>query len=248
MEQKRKHINLTRSVVESFKEKFLHGEIHPGETLPSERELAEQMNVSRTTIREAIIALKVMGLIEMKQGKRATVKAPSVDSVIEILSLVTPLDQNKTISLIELREIFEPPCVGLATQKATTQDLQEIKKSLDDMDRSADNHETFFKADYEFHRNIMLATHNDMIVIFYTIFIPILRSLAMITLVETEETKSVFEAQRRKHEKILQAMSQGDAELAGQSVQELITETKNRYMKSIFTVHSELDSPDRSTK
>jgi crotonobetainyl-CoA:carnitine CoA-transferase CaiB-like acyl-CoA transferase len=67
MEQKRKHINLTRSVVESFKEKFLNGEIHPGEKLPSERELAEQMNVSRTTIREAIIAIKVMGLIEMKQ-------------------------------------------------------------------------------------------------------------------------------------------------------------------------------------
>lgn len=241
-----KSVNLTRSVVEVFKEKFLNGEIAPGQTLPSERELAEQFKVSRTTIREAIIALKVMGLIDMTQGKRATVKAPSVDSVLEILSLVTPLDQNKIISLLELREIFEPPCVRLATVKATPQELQEINQSLNEMGRSGNNPEEFFKADYQFHLNIMLATHNEMIVIFYTIFQPLLKSLARRTLVEIEETNSAFEVQTRNHEKILQAMSQGNADLAGHSAQELITETKNRYLKSIFTVHGENHNLGRS--
>lgn len=219
----------------------MRGVIQPGDHLPSERVLAEQLRVSRTTIREAIITLKVMGLVEISRGKRAMIKTPSLDNVLEILSLSTPLDQAKTISLLELREILEPPCVALSTQRATTQELHDINKSLDAMSLSADDPEAFFKADYEFHRNMMLATHNDMIVIFYTIFQPLLKSLAKITLIDTGKTNSVFEAQARKHEKILQAMAQGDAKLARQSAKDLITETKNRYMSTIFTVHGETD-------
>ncbi len=111
--------NLTRSVVETFKKQFLSGKIKPGDKIPSERELSEQLNVSRTTIREAIIALKVMGLVAVQQGKRARVTAPSVNNVLEILSLVAPLDQTNILNLLELREIFEPACVFLATKRVS---------------------------------------------------------------------------------------------------------------------------------
>ena len=90
MKLEAKTMNLTKRVVESFKEKFLSGEIKPGDILPSERDLAEQLKVSRTTVREAIIALTVMGLIEKQQGKRAIVSVPSADSIFELFSFVIP--------------------------------------------------------------------------------------------------------------------------------------------------------------
>lgn len=231
--------NLIKNVIDHFKNQFLEGKVKPGELLPSERDLAEQLGVSRTTIREAIITLKVMGLVEISRGKRAQIRNPSLDSVLEILSLATPLDQEKTIALLELREIFEPPCVGLATRRATTQELKEINKSLDDMSRSANDPDGFFNADYEFHRKIMLATHNDMIEIFYTIFQPLLKNLARITFINKQREYADFKETTKKHEAILQALANGDAEAAMEYSRKLLAATKKRYLESIFTVHEE---------
>jgi GntR family transcriptional repressor for pyruvate dehydrogenase complex len=217
--------NLTRSVVETFKERFLSGDIKPGDTIPSERDLAEELNVSRTTIREAIIALKVMGLVDVKQGKRAKVTAPSVDNVLEILSLVAPLDQTNILNLLELREIFEPACVFLATKRVTASELSIIKQKLDIMMRSVGDLDAFFKADYAFHRTIMLATHNDMIVMFYNVFEPLLESLHKKIVVSSQETLS--------HEKVLQAMIEGNSELASNLAREIIINARDRLLKSI---------------
>jgi len=217
--------NLTRSVVESFKEQFLSGEIKPGDTIPSEREFAEQLNVSRTTIREAIIALKVMGLVDVQQGKRARVTAPSVDNVLEILSLVVPLDQTNILNLLELREIFEPACVFLATKRVSASELSIIQQKLDYMMRSPDDLDAFFKADYEFHKAIMLATHNEMIVMFYNVFQPLLVSLHKRIVMTSQETIS--------HKKVLHAMMKGNSEQASDLAREIIIAARDRLLKSI---------------
>lgn len=217
--------NRTRSVVETFKDQFLSGKIKPGDTIPSERELTEQLNVSRTTIREAIIALKVMGLVDVQQGKRARVTAPSVNNVLEILSLVAPLDRTNILNLLELREIFEPACVFLATRRVSASELSTIQQKLDYMMRSPDDLDTFFKADYEFHRAIMLATHNDMIVMFYNVFQPLLESLHKRIVMTSQETIS--------HEKVLQAMMKGNSELASDLAREIIIAARDRLLTSI---------------
>jgi GntR family transcriptional repressor for pyruvate dehydrogenase complex len=243
MKSKGKAPNLTRSVIETFKERFLSSEIKPGDTIPSERDLAEQLNVSRTTIREAIIALKVMGLVDVKQGKRATVTAPSVDNVLEILSLVAPLDQTNILNLLELREIFEPACVFLATKRVTASELSIIKQKLDNMVHSVGDLNAFFKADYAFHRAIMLATHNDMIVMFYNVFEPLLESLHKKIVVSSQETLS--------HEKVLQAMMRGNSKLASDLAREIIINARDRLLKTITEEEREvadvsLESPNNA--
>jgi GntR family transcriptional repressor for pyruvate dehydrogenase complex len=225
MKSKAQATNLTRSVVETFKEQFLNGRIKPGDRIPSERELTEKLNVSRTTIREAIIALKVMGLVDVQQGKRARVTVPSVDNVLEILSLVAPLDKTNILNLLELREIFEPACVSLATKRVTSSELSTILQKLDYMKRSYNDVDTFFKADYEFHKAIMIATHNDMIVMFYNVFQPLLVSLHRRIVMTSQETDS--------HEKVLQAMMKGDSERASDLVREIIINSRDRLLKFI---------------
>jgi GntR family transcriptional repressor for pyruvate dehydrogenase complex len=225
MKSKAKATNLTRSLVEIFKEQFLNGRIKPGERIPSERELTEKLNVSRTTIREAIIALKVMGLVDVQQGKRARVTVPSVDNVLEILSLVTPLDKTNMLNLLELREIFEPACVSLATKRVTSSELSTILQKLDYMKRSHEDVGTFFKADYEYHKAIMIATHNDMIVMFYNVFQPLLVGLHKRIVMTSQETDS--------HEKVLQAMMKGNSERASDLAREIIINSRDRLLKFI---------------
>ena len=225
MKSKAQATNLTRSVVENFKEQFLNGRIKPGDRIPSERELTEKLNVSRSTIREAIIALKVMGLVDVQQGKRARVTVPSVDNVLEILSLVAPLDKTNILYLLELREIFEPACVSLATKRVTPSELSTILQKLDYMKRSHKDVGTFFKADYEFHKAIMIATHNDMIVMFYNVFQPLLVSLHKRIVMTSQETES--------HQKVLQAMMQGNSERASDLAREIIINSRDRLLKFI---------------
>jgi GntR family transcriptional repressor for pyruvate dehydrogenase complex len=225
-------MNLTRSVIETFKEQFLSGRIKPGDRIPSERELTEQLNVSRTTIREAIIALKVMGLVDVQRGKRARVKVPSVDNVLEILSLVAPLDQMNILNLLELREIFEPACVFLAVKRVTASELSTIQQKLDYMKRSHDDLDAFFKADYEFHKAIMIATHNNMIVMFYNIFQPLLKSLHQRIVMTSQETDD--------HEKVLQAMMKGNNELAYDLARKIIISARDRLYKAISEEEQEI--------
>ena len=224
--------NLTRSIVELFKEQFLSGKIKPGDRMPSERELTEQLNVSRTTIREAIIALKVMGLIDVQQGKRARVTAPSVGNVLEILSMVVPLDQTNILNLLELREIFEPACVFIAAKRVTASELRNIQQKLDVMMHSSEDLDSFFMADYEFHKAIMMTTHNDMIVMFYNIFQPLLKSLHKRIVMTSRETRS--------HKKILQAMMQGNSELASGLAREIIIDARDRLLKTMSKENKEI--------
>ena len=225
MKSEAKPTNLTKRVVESFKEKFLSGELKPGDTLPSERDLAEQLKVSRTIIREAIIALTVMGLIEKQQGKRATVCAPSAESIFELFSFVIPLDQSNILNLFELREVFEPYCANLATKRATPNELQTIGQHLHKMGNSIDDVEAFLAADHEFHRSIILTTHNEIIITFYNFFKPLFKSLYEKIAYIQQETSS--------HEKVYQAMLRGNSEEAAERMRELTVEAKVRYIKVI---------------
>ena len=223
-----KATNLTKSVVDSFKEKFLKGDLKPGQNLPSERDLAQQMNVSRTTVRDAITALRVMGLVEVKQGKRAVITSPSIDTILEPMSLVFPLNESNILSLLEFREVYEPQCVFLATKRVAPNELQKIKFLLDEMERLKSDVQRFAKADFDFHQAIMEATHNEMIVSFTTVFRSLLFNLQIRMALLPEP-----EAAHIKHERVYEGMLNGDPKKAADLMFELIADTKRRYLKSL---------------
>jgi DNA-binding FadR family transcriptional regulator len=222
-----KATHLTKRVVESFKARFLDGELKPGEALPSERELAAQLNVSRTTVRDAITALRVMGLVEVKQGKCATVTAPSVENILEPLMMVFPMEQANILNLLEFREIFEPQCVFLATKRAAPNEIQQIGEYLKEMRRLQGDTARYAEADYHFHQAIMKATHNEMIVVFTTVFRNLLYNLQkrMAALPEPEPLLIT-------HERVYEAMVLGDPQQAADRMRELVANTKADYIRS----------------
>ncbi len=221
--------NLSSNFVDLFKEKFLNGELKPGQPLPSERELAAQYNVSRTTIRDAITTLRGLGLIEVHQGRCATVKAPSMDNLIEPLTMMLPMNHESILNLLEFREIFEPQCVFLATKRAAPSEIQKIGQYLEAMKQFKNSNDSTgaVEADFNFHQAIMQATHNEMIVVFSSAFRSVLYNLQKrMALLPNTASLDV------KHLQVYEAIVSGDPKTASERMVELVAGTKARYIRT----------------
>jgi len=143
---------LYRRIADSIAAEIESGRYKPGDRLPTERELAVQFGVSRPSLREAMIALEIMGLIEAKQGLGITVarrkhKAlPITDSEIG------------AFELIEARRLFEGEVCALAAPLITDEQIEELQALIGDMNSADDS--LAEKADRDFHMLIAQATGN----------------------------------------------------------------------------------------
>jgi GntR family transcriptional regulator, transcriptional repressor for pyruvate dehydrogenase complex len=161
-------------VVDQIRRAIQIGRFLPGEKLPTERELAGQLTVSRTTVREALRVLQGEGLIETRRGRAG-------GAVIIAGSLGTPQELRQLVRrrLAELENIFdyrlaiEPYAARLAADRRTKSDLAKLHdtlKTLDALAAGADDRSDvsppsrFFATDAAFHHQIGLATHNPLLV------------------------------------------------------------------------------------
>ena len=149
---------LYRNVLNKMLDLIKRGEIPVGGRLPPERELAEQFNVSRPTIREAIIALEALGHVEVKTG--------SGIYVLNGRSHNGSINENVSpFELTEARALIEGEAAALAANLITEEELQELEQSLEDMARENDEGDLASgDADRKFHQVIANATRNEMIV------------------------------------------------------------------------------------
>src|SRR6056297_955421 len=139
-------------VIEQIKNEIIEGNLKPGEKIPTERELAKILGVSRTSIREAINALSYSGYLESMQGKGTfvTENAKKYDEISELLSNVSDYSLS---SLMEVREMLEGEFVKLATMRATDEEMREIVKEYN---------AEFVREDLNFHLYIANVTHNPL--------------------------------------------------------------------------------------
>ncbi len=139
------------------------GDFLPGERLPSERALAEQFNVSRPPLREAIIALEVMGLVEVKPGSGVYVCQPT-EADQETLSR-EPEDLPGPFEILESRMLFEADASYLAAKRISNNELQLLSQLLNSLEQfnEAGNAEAAEKVDQQFHMVIADACRNSAI-------------------------------------------------------------------------------------
>jgi GntR family transcriptional regulator, transcriptional repressor for pyruvate dehydrogenase complex len=151
-------------LVDKITECYLAGNLNPGERLPSERELASQFNVSRTTIREALRAMELNGLIEIRQGGGSYVKVSDVQSRKEEIITAVKTENPLVYEMLELRRALEVESAFLAAKRATSADLEKLRTTLNNMALSKQNPELWLKADFDFHIGIAEATHNSIFI------------------------------------------------------------------------------------
>ena len=150
-------------IVEQIKLMLTEGNLKPGDKLPSERDMAEHLKVSRASVREALSALHLMGLVEIKSGEGTFIKPVDVNSIIEPLALILLMERDTIIEILEIRKGLEVEAAGLAAVRREDEDLQKIKEALDEMRSDIDTLEVGEKADWKFHYAVARASQNTLL-------------------------------------------------------------------------------------
>lgn len=146
-----------------IKELIRSGDLIKGEKLPKENELADQLGVSRNSLREAVRALQSMKILEARQGDGTYVSNLEPASMMEILNFAVDISEPISISqFLEIREVLELYCVRIAAAKRTTEELEKLKKIHNNSLEETDT-EKLMKLDTQFHQAISEIVGNPIL-------------------------------------------------------------------------------------
>ncbi|MCT8975014.1 FadR family transcriptional regulator [Clostridium sp. CX1] len=157
-----KNTRVYEQVIEKIKDLIEKGELGCGDKLPSERDLCEQLNVSRTSVREALRVLGILGIVECKIGEGNFIKDNFEDSLLEPLSMTFMLHGSKTDEILDLRKFIEPGMAALAAKNINDEQLQEIKEIVDLLN-STEDEEKCAELDKKLHYKIVQASGNYLV-------------------------------------------------------------------------------------
>ncbi len=191
-------------------ERLILKKLKPGDKLPSERELAETLRVSRSSIRDAIRGLELMGLVEPRQGAGTIVRETSVEALVNPFANALKRRQEMVSELLDFRKMLEPPLAARAAAHASPDDVSEMEEILQRQAEKQDQGEPAVAEDTEFHYSVALASGNSVVLKVLDIVMDQLR--------ETRERSLQVEGRPQKslagHRRILTAIKRHDAEAA----------------------------------
>lgn len=142
---------------------LMRGHWAAGEKIPPERVLCQKLGVGRASLREALKALEIMGMIETRLGEGTFVCERSEFFARPLLWAITGSDISDARELVEARKLIEVELAGLAAERATEEDLAKIREMLDLMEASLDDPARFLEADVQFHLAVAEAGHNSIL-------------------------------------------------------------------------------------
>jgi GntR family transcriptional repressor for pyruvate dehydrogenase complex len=156
-------VALTDEAIEKIKQMIISGKVRPGEKLPREADLAAELGLSRNSLREAVKALSLINVLDVRQGDGtyATSLAPSL--LLEALSFIVDFHRDDTVlEFLEVRRILEPAATALAALRMLDEDKTKLADILDavDADSPVDD---FVAADLEFHKRIAIGSGNSVL-------------------------------------------------------------------------------------
>jgi GntR family transcriptional repressor for pyruvate dehydrogenase complex len=154
-------MSLTDKAITRIRELIQSGELLPGAKLPPEQQLSAELGVSRNLTREAVKALVVARVLEIRRGDGTYVTSLEPTLLLEgVGSAVELLRGDTLLELIEVRRLFEPIATGLAASRISTEDLAEVARHLDAMTHARDDVELLNEHDAAFHRAVIAAAGN----------------------------------------------------------------------------------------
>lgn len=226
-------------VSEILYEKIRTGELKPGDRLDSVEQLAEQLQVSRSAIREALSALKAMGLIEIKQGSGTFVKSNQSNQLDFPLSTAILTNKQGISHLLEVRKIIEVGAAASAAIHRTEEDIQSMMQILDEMKRVQGDGELGEKVDFQFHAAISAASKNPLL----TTILDQVSGLMIATMKETRRIwlyskKITSEKLYDEHMQIFLAIKQQNEELAKHAMASHLSNVEKVLMQYFETTKS----------
>ena len=201
--------DVTQLLVLRFQQMLSDGVLTPGARLPPERELAAHFQVARSSLRQALKVLEIMGVITQKVGDGSYLNRDASSVLAVPMEFLFLLDDTTVQELTELRFLMEPALAAKAAERANSDDIARLRQSITDLEHSERDRVKLVASDLLFHRAIFEASGNRLTGrLFHTIHRAML-NMIMVTsqLVDLEHTVAF-------HRPILAAIEQRDAALA----------------------------------
>ena len=206
---------LSVRIADRLAELIVHGRFAPGDKLPSELELSAELNVSRTTLREALRILATRGLVEVRRGVGTFVtQSRNIHADYDVLKI-----QNTNVNtkdLYEMRLMFEPQAAYYAALRARDEELEEIFRFGALNERMIRNQDPLWDdTEQKFHNSIASATHNP----FITALLPIFNRAIHHGILLANEAPEVAEMTLRDHRVVMEYLKDRNPEGAKTAMQ-----------------------------
>ena len=151
------------AVAKRLLEIFTSGDIEPGTRLPPERQLASTLEVGRSAVREALAALELLGIVDVRPGSGTYLRGNASELLPQTLSWGLMLGEPKTLELIEVRGALEIYAARLAATRMTDDELDRLGQRVDDMRAAISDLKRFVEADLQFHLELARSTDNSVL-------------------------------------------------------------------------------------
>jgi GntR family transcriptional repressor for pyruvate dehydrogenase complex len=202
---------VTDQAIAKIKDLIMSGEFAAGARLPKEQDLAQRLGLSRSSLREAVRALTLIGVLEPRVGDGTYVTSLEPELLLTGMGFISDLLTGSTLlELHHVRRILEPVATEMAATRLDAQGLAALERCLEEMD-AADTTQAFIAADQEFHRIIAAASGN-------TTLASLIQNLSGGTLRarlwRSVTEQNAIEMTKRRHWDIYDALRDGDGERA----------------------------------
>ncbi|GII20961.1 FadR/GntR family transcriptional regulator [Planosporangium mesophilum] len=154
---------ITDEAIERIKEMIVSGELRPGDRLPKEADLAGRLGLSRNSLREAVRALSLVRVLDVRQGDGTYVTSLQPELLLDAVSFLADFHRDDNLlHLLEVRRILEPAASAMAAQVMSDSAIEELGKVLEELHDDPDI-DRLIAADLEFHRRIAAGSGNPVL-------------------------------------------------------------------------------------
>ena len=215
-------------IVTQIRSLIENGRMKLGDQLPNEKELSETFKVSRSTVREAILSLENLNLVERRQGNGTYVTASSEEALVGPLAQSLVHEKDDIIDIFALRKIIEPEIAQLAAENGSPRRWKELEKILDRQSKELDEGLHPIQTDSDFHYALAKMSHNKVLERLLVALVGLL-SKTRDDYLQTDQRKqkSIF-----GHREIIAALKSGDGATAKKAMLRHLQEVENTLYKN----------------
>jgi len=226
-----KRSRIYEHIVEQIRALIREGRWAPGDQIPPERELAERFRVSRTSVREALRALEMQGVIDSRQGGGTFVRTADTEALVPPLAAAILRGRQELAEVLEVRELIEPGIARGAAQRASAEHIAQLESLLERQRHCILEGRPFVDEDTAFHYTLAQAADNHILLRLHNLILDLLRESRQSYLHVPDRPQLSL----RGHEAILSAIKAHDPQAAYDASLEHITLVRDGILRALET-------------